>query len=116
MFKVIIVDDEPIIVEGLSKIIAWEQWDCEVVGVAYNGMEGLSIIEEKRPDIIISDICMPNMDGLEMIAALKSQYNNMEITILTGYRNFDYARQAISLGVRRLFQCLLASRYGSLGP
>lgn len=101
MYKVVIVDDEPIIVEGLSKSIDWQQWNCSVVAVAYNGEEGLEAVRENEPDILISDICMPNMDGLTMIAGLKSQFPNMQITILTGFRDFDYAQQAIHLGVHR---------------
>lgn len=102
MYKVVIIDDEPIIVEGLSKSIQWDRWDCEVVGSALNGIEGLALVDEVRPDIIITDISMPQMDGLQMIASLKSQYENLEITILTGYRDFEYAQQAIRLGVTRL--------------
>lgn len=101
MYKVVIVDDEPIIVEGLSKSIEWQQWDCSVAAVAYNGEEGLQTVRECEPDILISDIRMPNMDGLAMIAALKSQFPDMQITILTGFRDFDYAQQAIRLGVNR---------------
>ncbi|MDO5574355.1 MAG: response regulator [bacterium] len=102
MYKVMIIDDEPIIVEGLSKSIPWERWNCEVTGSALNGIEGLQLIEKQRPDIVITDISMPQMDGLAMIAALKSQYDNIEITILTGYRDFEYAQQAVRLGVTRL--------------
>ncbi len=101
MYKVVIVDDEPIIVEGLSKSIEWQRWDCTVSAVAYNGEEGLQTVRENEPDILISDIRMPNMDGLAMIAALKSQFPDMQITILTGFRDFDYAQQAIRLGVNR---------------
>ena len=105
MYKVVIIDDEPIIVEGLSKSIQWDRWDCEVVGSALNGIEGLALVDEVRPDIIITDISMPQMDGLQMIASLKSQYENLEITILTGYRDFEYAQQAVRLGVTRQLHC-----------
>ncbi len=101
MYKVVIIDDEPIIVEGISRSINWEEYNCEVVGTAGSGFEGMDVIKRMKPDIIFSDICMPNMDGLLMIAALKSEFKNMEITILTGYRDFDYAQQAIRLGVTR---------------
>lgn len=101
MYKVMIIDDEPIIVEGLQKIVPWEKWNCNVDAVAYNGVDGLELINGVRPDIIISDISMPQMDGLSMIASVKSQFPGLEIIILTGYRNFDYARQAINLGVTR---------------
>lgn len=101
MYKVVIIDDEPIIVKGLEKTVKWEKWECMVVGTAFNGVEGLELIRRENPDILISDICMPKMDGLSMIAALKSEFPDMEITILTGYRDFDYAQEAIRLGVCR---------------
>ena len=70
MYKVMIVDDEPIIVEGLSRSIAWEKWNCKVAATAHDGLEGKKIIEEIHPDIVFMDICMPEMDGLAMIAAI----------------------------------------------
>lgn len=101
MYKVMIVDDEPIIVEGLSRSIAWEKWNCEVVATANDGLEGKNLIEEKKPDIIFMDICMPEMDGLAMIAAINSQFPDLEVCVLTGYRDFEYAKEAIRLGVTR---------------
>ena len=101
MFKVAIIDDEPIIVEGLSKTIDWSKWDARVAGFAYDGAEGLELIRKEKPDILISDISMPNMNGLAMIAAVKSEFPLMQISILTGYRDFDYAKEAIHLGVTR---------------
>lgn len=101
MHKVVIIDDEPIIVRGLENAIKWGELGCSVAGTAGNGIEGMALIRKVKPDILISDICMPQMDGLSMIAALKSEFPNMEITILTGYRDFDYAQEAIRLGVCR---------------
>lgn len=101
MYKVAIIDDEPLIVEGLSRTMAWEKWNCRVIGTAGDGREGMELIREKRPDIVITDICMPKMDGLNMIAGLKSEFPDMQLIILTGYREFEYAREAISLGVAR---------------
>lgn len=101
MFKVVIIDDEPIIVEGLSRMIDWEKYGCTIVGTANDGFEGTEIIREKQPDILFSDIAMPGMDGLKMIAGLKSEFPDMLITILTGYRDFEYAQEAIRLGVTR---------------
>jgi len=101
MYKVVIIDDEPIIVEGLSRAISWKKWNCEVIGTASDGLEGMELINKVKPDIIFSDICMPGLDGLTMIAGLKSQHPGMEITILTGFRDFDYAQRAIQLGVTR---------------
>ena len=101
MYKVVIVDDEPIIVEGLSRLLPWEKYGCEVVGTAYNGNEGLEMIRKEKPDILFSDIAMPGMDGLTMIAALKSEFPEMQISILTGYRDFDFCQRALRLGVAR---------------
>ena len=101
MKKVVIIDDEPIIVQGLSKSVDWNKYGCEVVGTAGDGLEGKRVIEELHPDIVFLDICMPQMDGLTMIAALKSEYSDMQIAILTGFRDFEYAQQAINLGVSR---------------
>lgn len=101
MYKVLLVDDEPVIVEGLSRGIAWDKWNCRVVGMANDGLEGKKLIEELHPDIVFLDICMPEMDGLAMIAALDSQFPDLEVSVLTGYRDFEYAREAIRLGVTR---------------
>ena len=101
MYKVAIVDDEPVIVRGLTKMIPWESYNCQVVGIAGDGQEGMKLIREQKPDILISDICMPGIDGLTMIAGMKSEFGHMQITILTGFRDFDYAQQAIRLGVTR---------------
>lgn len=101
MYKVVIIDDEPIIVEGLSKLLPWEQYHCKIAATACNGKEGLEVIRRERPDILFSDICMPGLDGLSMIAALKVEFPDMEISILTGFREFDYCQKAIRLGVSR---------------
>ena len=102
MYRVGIIDDEPIIVEGMTKSIPWEKYQCRVAGCAYSGQEGIEMVKQVRPHIIISDINMPQMDGLTMIASIKSQLDEeVQIMILTGYRDFDYAQRAISLGVTR---------------
>jgi len=101
MYKVVIVDDEEIIANGLKTILPWEKHNCQVVAVAYNGEEGLQVIRETRPDILFTDIRMPGMDGLSMVAALKSEFPRTQITVLTGFRDFEYAQTAIKLGVSR---------------
>ena len=101
MYKVLIVDDEPIICEGLKRSVRWADFNCEVAGTASNGLEGLEQMRKLNPDILISDISMNNMDGLAMVAAIKSEYPKVEVCLLTGYRNFEYAQQAIKLGVTR---------------
>lgn len=101
MYKVVIIDDEPIIVEGLSRGVRWDAFHCAVAGTAGSGEEGLNLIRKEKPHIVFSDIRMPCMDGLTMIAAIKSEFPGTQIAILTGYRDFDYAQRAISLGVSR---------------
>ncbi len=101
MYKVLIVDDEPVIAEGLKKIVDWEKYNCVVAGTASSGKEGLAMVEKCNPDILFTDIRMPGMDGLTMLAALRSEHKNLQVIILTGYRDFDYAREALNLGVFR---------------
>ncbi|MBQ6383277.1 MAG: response regulator [Clostridia bacterium] len=101
MYRVVLVDDERLIVRGLSSVVPWEELGCEVAGTAYDGDTGLELIRQIRPDIVLTDIRMPNMDGLTMLAALHSEFPRMQMSVLTAYRDFDYARQAINLGVCR---------------
>ena len=101
MYRVAIIDDEPIIVRGLSQAIPWADYGCTLAGTAGSGEEGLALIRREQPDIVFSDIAMPGMNGLQMIAAMHSEQPRTKITILTGYRDFDYAQTAIKLGVCR---------------
>ena len=101
MYKVVIIDDEPIIVEGITRMISWENFGCKIVASANDGSEGIEIIREYKPNIVITDIAMPEMDGLAMIAGVKSEFPDLEIGILTGYRKFEYAQHALHLGVTR---------------
>lgn len=99
MYKVIIVDDEEKIVKGLEQLLPWADCGCQVVATAANGEEALTLVHEHLPDILFTDIAMPGMDGLSLIAALRSEYPHMEIAILSGYPYFNYAQRAIRLGV-----------------
>ena len=101
MYKVLIVDDEDIIVDGLTRVIQWADYGCEVVGAAYNATDGSRLIRERSPDILFTDIRMPDGNGLSMLAGLKTEFPNMQITVLTGHREFNYAQEAIRLGVTR---------------
>ncbi|MEN8076143.1 response regulator [Clostridioides difficile] len=102
MYKIVIIDDEPIIVEGLARTMPWNEWECLVAGTAYDGVEGQKLIRNVKPNLVITDISMPGMNGLNMIAGLKAEFPDMEISILTGFREFEYAQKAIKLGVTRL--------------
>ena len=101
MYRVILVDDERLIVRGLSSVVPWAELGCEVAGTAYDGKGGLELIRTLKPDIVLTDIRMPNMDGLTMLAAIRSEHPQIQTAVLTAYRDFDYARQALTLGVCR---------------
>jgi YesN/AraC family two-component response regulator len=101
MYRVILVDDERLIIRGLSTVVPWAELGCEVAGTAHDGTVGLELIRDLRPDIVLTDIRMPNMDGLTMLAAIHSEFPEIQMSVLTAYRDFEYARQAITLGVCR---------------
>ena len=101
MYRVVLVDDERLIVRGLSSVVPWAEFGCEVAGTAYDGLGGLEMIRSLKPDIVLTDIRMPNMDGLTMLAAIHSEYPRIQTAVLTAYRDFDYARKALTLGVCR---------------
>ena len=102
MYRVMLIDDESIIVEGLTKVVDWAGFGCEVVATAGNAADGARAIRAHRPDILFTDIKMPDQDGLTMLAGLKSEFPDMQVTVLTGYRDFEYAQEAVRLGVTRL--------------
>lgn len=112
MYRVVLVDDEEIIVKGLQQVVDWKSLGCEVVATAFDAASGAAAIRAHKPDILITDIKMPDQNGLNMVAGLKSEFPDMQVTILTGYRNFEYAQQAIRLGVSRLL--LKPSHMGEL--
>ena len=101
MYTVVLIDDEPLIVEGLRKVVRWEDYHCSVVGTADDAESGAKLIRSVHPDILFTDIRMPGVDGLTMLAGLRSEFPDMLVTVLTGYRDFAYAQQAIRLGVSR---------------
>lgn len=98
MYRVLITEDEDIIRKGLVYSIPWKDMECTIVGEARNGEEGIQQIKEQRPDILLADINMPIMDGLEMIRRTYEEYDYSAI-ILSGYSTFEYAQQAILYGV-----------------
>lgn len=97
-FRIVLIDDEKNIVEGLKVLIDWEALDCEIAGSAHDGRAGIELIRSLEPDIVISDIRMPQMTGLDMIRAV-SEFSEARFIILSGYSDFEYAKTGISLGV-----------------
>lgn len=100
MKSVIIVDDEYIVVEGIRAMIARNGMDFEVVGHAYDGISGLKLVADKKPDLVITDIKMPGMDGLALVEAAKKKTPDTIFIVLSGYQEFEYARRALSLGIK----------------
>ena len=101
MYRVVLIDDEKRIVEGLRKVVRWEDFGCQVAGDAGDAVSGAALIRDIRPDILFTDIRMPGDDGLTMLAGLRSEFSDMQVVVLTGYREFNYAQEAIRLGVTR---------------
>lgn len=100
MINVLIVDDEPFIRQGLKILIDWEEYGFLVAGEAVNGKEAIRLLEDKDYDLIITDIKMPEMDGMELIEYVrKNKSQELKIIVLSGYYEFEYAKQAIRYNV-----------------
>ncbi|MDY3108604.1 MAG: response regulator, partial [Lachnospiraceae bacterium] len=96
MLKVMLVDDEPFILQGLEVIIDWKAEGFEIVKKAVNGKDALQYLEEHDVDLVITDIRMPEMNGLELLEAIRDQLQkNCYLIILSGYSDFKYAKAAI---------------------
>ena len=99
MFRVIIADDENRIVKMLAASIPWTKLGLSIASFASDGMEALRLAEEKKADIIITDIRMPGLNGLELCEKLHEANPNIQIILISGYADFSYAQRAIQLGV-----------------
>ena len=99
MYKLILVDDEEEVRKGILKKIDWARYGFEVAGEAENGLEALEIAEKTAPDVVITDIKMPFMDGLTLASKIRNKFPMAKIIILTGFDEFEYAQKAIRLDV-----------------
>ena len=97
MYKLLIVDDEKIVIEGLKSATNWKEHNIEIVGAASDGEEALKEITNKQPDIVLADIRMPKMNGLDLIKETKNLNLETVFIIISGYSKFDYAKRAIQL-------------------
>lgn len=97
--KIMIVDDEVLAIEDLRNLIDWDKHGFEIVAEANNGKKALELYEKYRPQIIFADISMPVMDGLEFSSKVAQYNNNTKIILLTSYKDFEYAKQAVKIGV-----------------
>lgn len=117
MYKILLVDDEPRIRHGLKHCIPWKQLGFSVEGEAEDGKQALELALEHCPDLILTDIRMPDMDGLDFIESIRNVGLHSLIIIISGYSDFDYAQRAIHYGVtdyllkpieeERLYDCIL---------
>lgn len=98
MYKILIVDDEAIIRKGLKTIVDWDKLQCNVCGEACDGIEAIEMVKTYMPDMIIIDIRMPGMNGIDAIKYIKGIDKKCKIIILSGYRDFEYMQSAIKLG------------------
>ncbi|WP_289183724.1 response regulator [uncultured Dubosiella sp.] len=97
-YTVLIVDDELIIRQGIEYMLNWEEEGFQIIGKAKNGEEALQIIEARHPDIVITDIEMPNMNGLELAEIIAKQHPEIQMIMLSAHQNFEYVRPSFSLG------------------
>lgn len=107
MYNILIVDDEPIILSGIKFLINWEKNDCAIMDTARNGREALEKIRACQPDIILCDIKMPVMDGLELLKQVNEEYPSIVFVMLSNLQEFQAAKEAIS---NRAVEYLLKSQ------
>lgn len=100
MLRLLIADDEKIIRETMCSIIDWKSLDIEIVGVCKNGLEAYDAILDEYPDIVLTDIRMPKLSGLELIQKITQNHDNIQFIILSGYHDFSYAREAMKYGIK----------------
>ena len=99
-YKVILVDDEVEVIDVMKKKIRWNDLGFDVVGSATNGVKALELVEKLQPDVVLTDIKMPYMDGLELARKLNQDYPNIYIMLCTGFDEFEYAKEAVHLEIK----------------
>src|SRR5690606_38029105 len=100
MKNVMIVDDETLVRIGMQSIIDWEREGYRIVAVCADGREALEAMADAVPDIVLTDIRMPGMDGFELMAEALKRYPHIQFIILSSYEDFEYTRRAIRAGVK----------------
>ena len=100
MYRLVVIDDEYIVVQGIKALISRLKLDYEVVGAAYDGIQGLEVIRSEKPDVVITDIRIPGLDGLSVIEAAKEECPDTYFIVISGYSEFVYAQRALTLGVK----------------
>ncbi|UTX65447.1 response regulator transcription factor [Streptococcus constellatus] len=98
MYSIMIVEDEYLVRQGISSLVNFKKFNMQVIGEAENGLEAWEKIQAECPDIILTDINMPKMNGIKLAQLAREQYPQLHIIFLTGYDDFDYALSAVKLG------------------
>ena len=98
--KILVVDDEVIVRRGIIKTVDWESIGCEIVGEASSGVEAMEKVRRLSPDIVITDICMNDGDGISFIKSLRSEGSDISVIVLSGHSDFRYAKSTMELGVK----------------
>lgn len=101
MYKMLVVDDEYLVRLGITETVEWKEHDVEIVATAVNGKDGLEKIRELNPDIVISDVKMPVMNGVDMVKKLHEENFDGVMIMLSGYNDFEYAKNALEAGIFR---------------
>ncbi len=99
MYKVLFADDEILTREAIAKNTPWEEAGFQLIGTAENGKQAIAMIEKEVPELVITDICMPLVDGIELAKHIQLHYPETKVMIISGYDEFDYAKQALKYGV-----------------
>lgn len=100
MYRILVVDDEPIILSGIRFLLDWQKYDCEIIATERNGLDAYEVIRNEHPDIVITDIKMPVMDGLELLEKCSSEFPYVVFLILTSLEEFKLAKEAIRYNAR----------------
>ncbi len=99
VYSILIVEDEYLVRQGLAKLVNFTAYDMEIMGQAENGRQAWELIQKQVPDVILTDINMPQMNGIQLASLVREKYPQTHLVFLTGYDDFDYALSAVKLGV-----------------
>ena len=99
MYKILLVDDEILVRDAIRENIDWKSLDCELVGDCENGRQAVEFVQSHKVDVVLTDICMPYMDGMELSEFLHDNYPDILIVIFSGFGEFEYAKKAIRYNV-----------------
>lgn len=98
MYRLLIAEDEPVISQGIINMLDWNALGFQIIGVAEDGLIAQWLVELYRPDAVLTDIRMPQKDGMALLQFIKQRYPKTEVVLLTAYAHFEYAREAVNNG------------------